>query len=215
MLDPPNTPHLLYVADPMCSWCYGFQPVVRALADHFGPRLPIRLLMGGLRAGTTRAMRPQDKDYIRSAWERVAAASGQPFDVSFFERGSFVYDTEPACRAVVTARTLLPSQALAYLGAIQRAFYAANRDITDGNVLSDIAAELGFDGARFATVLLSADMRNETFRDFLTTQQAGIEGFPALLAGAGDGRYAVVTQGFRPLDSIPEALERWLAEPAT
>ena len=44
-------PHLLYVADPMCSWCYGFSPVIGAVAGHFGDRLPVRLLMGGLRAG--------------------------------------------------------------------------------------------------------------------------------------------------------------------
>jgi putative protein-disulfide isomerase len=85
----------------MCSWCYGFAPVIPAIADHFGARLPVRLVMGGLRAGNTRPMRSQDKDYIRDAWTRVNAASGQSFDFAFFDRDGFVYDTEPACRAVV------------------------------------------------------------------------------------------------------------------
>ena len=59
--------HLLYFADPMCSWCYGFSPVISALADEFQDRLSLRVVMGGLRAGNTQAMRPQDRDYIRSA----------------------------------------------------------------------------------------------------------------------------------------------------
>ncbi|MGH6816491.1 MAG: hypothetical protein ACREC6_12385, partial [Hyphomicrobiaceae bacterium] len=59
---------LLYFADPMCSWCYGFSPVIAALAERFAGRLPIRAVMGGLRAGNTRPMRPQDKEAIRGAW---------------------------------------------------------------------------------------------------------------------------------------------------
>jgi putative protein-disulfide isomerase len=27
----PDQKHLVYFADPMCSWCYGFSPVIAAL----------------------------------------------------------------------------------------------------------------------------------------------------------------------------------------
>src|SRR5262245_34679919 len=203
--------HLLYFADPMCSWCYGFSPVITALAEHFAGRLPVKLVMGGLRAGNTRPMQPQDKDYIRNAWTRVQAASGQPFDFAFFDRDAFVYDTEPACRAVVTMRRLLPEKALEYMGAIQRAFYAGNRDVTQPDTLSEVAAEHGIPAAKFASALLSPDSRNETFRDFLISQEAGVEGFPTLLAGSENGGYTLVTGGYRPLAGLPEALEEWLA----
>jgi putative protein-disulfide isomerase len=205
-------PHLLYVADPMCSWCYGFSPVIGAIAAHFGDRLPIRLLMGGLRAGNTRAMRPEDRDYIRSAWTRVNAATGQPFDFGFFDRETFTYDTEPACRAVVVARSLRPDKALAYMAAIQKAFYANNRDTTDAMVLIDVAAEEGFDRPSFADAIVSPDIKNATFRDFLIAQEAGIRGFPTLLASRQAGQYELVTNGYRPLDGMVEALEGWLAK---
>ena len=78
--------HLLYIADPMCSWCYGFSPVITTLAERFADRLPVRVMVGGLRAGNTQAMRAQDKEYIRGAWTRVNQASGQPFDFAFFRR---------------------------------------------------------------------------------------------------------------------------------
>lgn len=204
--------HFLYFADPMCSWCYGFSPVIAALADRFAGRLPVRLVMGGLRAGNTQAMRPQDKDYIRSAWTRVGQASGQPFDLAFFEREGFVYDTEPACRAVVAMRRLAPDDALPFMGAIQQAFYARNEDVTQSDVLADLAAqETGVDRAAFADEFLAPDTRNETFRDFLTAQQAGVEGFPCLVAGNESEGYAQVTNGYRPIDGLPEAIEAWLS----
>lgn len=208
---PATTPFLLYVADPMCSWCYGFSPVITAVAGHFGDRLPVRLMMGGLRAGNTRAMRPEDKDYIRNAWTKVGAATGQPFDMAFFDRDGFVYDTEPACRSVVVARTLNPVKSLGYMSAVQRGFYAENRDTTNAQVLVDIAGEQGFDRPAFSDAMVSPEMKNATFKDFLVAQQAGIEGFPTLLATRDGTNFALVTNGYRPLDGLCEALETWLA----
>ncbi len=163
-----------------------------------------------MRAGNTRAMTEQDREYIRGAWTRVGAASGQPFDFSFFDRAHFVYDTEPACRAVVAARSMAPSKALAMKAAISSAFYGHNRDTTSAEVLADVAAECGLDRAAFLEKFLSPDIRNETFRDFLIAKDMGVEGFPCLVVGQAE-QYALVTSGFRPIDGMIEALEKWLA----
>jgi putative protein-disulfide isomerase len=202
---------LVYFADPMCSWCYGFSPVIAAIAERFEERMPLQLVMGGLRAGNTAPMRQQDKDYIRDAWTRVGAASGQAFDLSFFDREGFVYDTEPACRAVVTARRLLPRIALGFMGRISQAFYAENRDMTSPDEIAAVAEEAGFDRQTFSETFLAPDTRNATFRDFLTAQDLGIRGFPTLIAGSDEQGYALITSGYRPLEDLAEPLERWWA----
>jgi len=43
-----SAPHLLYLAGPMCSWCWGFSPTKAAIEARFGAALPIRLVLGGL-----------------------------------------------------------------------------------------------------------------------------------------------------------------------
>ncbi|MEZ5818829.1 MAG: DsbA family protein [Hyphomicrobiaceae bacterium] len=209
-----SSPHFIYFADPMCSWCYGFSPVMEQIAGHFDGRLPVRLVMGGLRAGNKQPMREKDREYIRGAWKAVNEASGQPFDEGFFERESFTYDTEPACRAVVAMRRLAPDQALAFNRRVSSAFYAHNRDVTDDEVLADIGAEAGQDRTKFLAELQSEDCRNETFGDFLIAKQSGVEGFPLLAAGTQESGYALVTQGFRPIDGLVEAIEDWLAKGA-
>lgn len=215
MSAPSSDRQFLYIADPMCSWCYGFAPVIEQIARHFDGRVPVRLIMGGLRAGNTRPMRPEDRDYIKGAWTRVGEASGQPFDFSFFDRESFTYDTEPACRAVVTVRNMAPEKALAFKGRLSRAFYGQNRDITDTDEIVKVAGEAGLDGETFRATFLSADVRNETFKDFLTAKEMGVEGFPCLAVGSDAGGYALVTQGFRPIDGLIEAIERWIAKKET
>ncbi len=203
--------HLLYVADPMCSWCYGFGPVIAEIADHFGDRLPVQLMMGGLRAGNTQPMTAADKSTIAGHWQKVQQATGQPFDFdSFKAREGWIYDTEPACRAVVTMRLLNPKYALAYKALVQRAFYAEGRDTAKESVLADVAAETGVDREMFFAEMISDEARLMTQRDIASAQNAGIRGFPTLLAGDGMGKYLLVTNGYRPLDGLTDALEKWL-----
>jgi putative protein-disulfide isomerase len=212
--EPPADRHFLYFADPMCSWCYGFAPVVGALARHFEGRLPVKIVMGGLRAGETRLMREKDFEYIRGAWKSVHEASGQPFDDAFFEREAFTYDTEPACRAVVTMRRLAPDKALDFKAAVSSAFYAHNRDVTDDEVLADVASEAGMDRSGFLAELQSEAASEETRADFMFAKRSGVEGFPLLAAGTEATGYALVTHGFRPIDGLVEAVEDWLSKGA-
>lgn len=92
---------IIYVADPMCFWCWGFSPVIHSIRESFDGTLTVQLLMGGLRPGTTDPMDEAAKIMVREHWDHVREASGQPFDFGFFDRAGFVYDTEPAPRAVV------------------------------------------------------------------------------------------------------------------
>jgi putative protein-disulfide isomerase len=201
----------LYFANPMCSWCWGFAPSLAAARDAFGPELRVTLALGSLGDRGGRPMRPEEKRFVREHWEHVVERSGQPFDFAFFDREGFVYDTEPACRAVVTARRLMPRMALPFMARVQQAFYAESRDMTAAGELSQVAEEAGFDRARFGEVFNAGETKNETFRDFMTAQALGIHGFPTLIAGSEERGYALVTNGFRHLEELAEPLERWLA----
>jgi len=49
-----NTPILWYFADPMCSWCWGFSPVIETLRDEYRERMKTALVLGGLRPAPPR-----------------------------------------------------------------------------------------------------------------------------------------------------------------
>ena len=201
-------PHtrLVYFADPMCSWCYGFSPVMAALAERFEDRLPFDVVMGGLRAGNAEPMRQEDKERTRNAWTRVGAATGQPFDMGFLDREGFVYDTEPACRAVVTGRSLEPRLAFGLLKALQHAFYAEGRDITRARILAEVASSCGYVHNDFLRDLESEEMRQETRGDFTAAQRLGVGGFPTLVLSHGEELY-LITSGYAKADVLEERIE--------
>ncbi|MDP3749104.1 MAG: DsbA family protein [Phenylobacterium sp.] len=206
-----ETPHLIYFADPMCSWCYGFSPVIGQIRQAFGRSLPIRLVMGGLRPGTDTPTTEKAKVELVGHWGHVHEATGLPFDGAVLDRPGFLYDTDPAARAVVRVRRDDPEKALVYLGRVQRAFYAQNQDVTKPDTLADLAAELGIDREAFLADFETDDLKHETWSDYGTSQRAGVTGFPTLVAGPGaDGTYGVVTRGYQPAEQILPVLHRWM-----
>ena len=202
--------NLIYVADPMCSWCYGFAATLDQLLADPGPAAPLQLaiVMGGLRPFTTEPMAAGRSDEIVGHWLQVAEASGQPFAQApgtALHQPGFVYDTEPASRAVVTVRSRWPKLVWRYMKILQHAFYAEARNITQPAVLADVAGSLGIHRAEFAHAFASQTIRDATAADFAQAQQWGIRGFPALLAEHGDHLHWV-SQGYVPIDTLRRQL---------
>ena len=201
---------ILLIVDPMCSWCWGFSPAVQAMAEEYADRAPVFPIAGGLRPLTAEPMNDAAKAEIRHHWEDVGKASGQPFDFSFFQRDGFIYDTEPACRALVTVRTLKPEAALPYLASQHQAFYAENRDITDHDVLAGLAREAGVDHGAFARAFPSRRMIYLTASDFFRSQSMGATGFPTTVLRQGE-KLSLLSAGFRPFEDLKPHLDQWVA----
>jgi putative protein-disulfide isomerase len=206
------TAQLVYFADPMCSWCWGFKPSLMAVLAKYGQDLPLRMIMGGLRPGTTKVMDDAQKATIRDHWKHVKEASGQPFDFDFFKREGFVYDTEPACRAVVAGGHVAPEYVLDLLILIQQAFYQEGRDVTDTGVLVELAEAAGMERNAFLEAFDSEAVKQETLQGFALTQKIGIQGFPTLLIGDDEHGYDLITAGFQQPKAIVERLEQWLLD---
>lgn len=200
---------ILYVADPMCSWCWGFAPVIVAIAETYGAVAELRLVMGGLRPGTSVPLGVRAKEEIRHHWTEVAARTGQPFDFTFFERDGFVYDTEPSCRAVVAVRNLKPEAALLYLLRVERAFYAEGQDVTDTRVLAELAGDFNIAAEVFEAVFTADEIRDATRSDFGLVEAVGIGGFPAVLL-QDPQKVTVLTLGYQPYADLKPALDAWL-----
>jgi putative protein-disulfide isomerase len=202
--------NLIYIADPMCSWCYGFGKSVDALLASPGAAAPLRLalVMGGLRPYTTDALAAGRAEEIAGHWKHVHEATGLPFDTGpagAMQQPGFVYDTEPASRATVAVRSHWPAHVWRYFKAVQQAFYAQGRDVTQRDVLAAIAEETGLPRADFEAAFDGEEMRLATRNDFSQAQHWGIRGFPALLAEVG-GELHLVSHGYLPEADLRERL---------
>ncbi len=204
-------PSLIYIADPMCSWCYGFGPELNALLEGL-PGLPLTIVVGGLRAYNEKVTDDALRSKLLEHWRQVAERTGLPFVDDGLKRENFVYDTEPACRAVVAARMLAPQACLPVFHAIQHAFYAEGQDVTQGNVLASVAAaaltEAGVptEASAFLDTWKSHPAILATHSDFELAKRWGVTGFPTLVLER-EGRLDMVTSGYVPMPRLIELLQ--------
>lgn len=208
---------LIYVADPMCSWCYGFGPELQALLELM-PEANLDIVVGGLRAYNQEIMGEEQRQTIRGHWTHVAEATGLPFAAIGMTQEGFKYDTEPACRAVVATKMLAdhlaPVQLLSVFRAIQHAFYAEGKDVTDLHILSDVAVNAlngmdgddSFDASSFYETLVSPMCMADTRQEFEQCQRWGIRGFPALLL-VHDNALHMIASGFTKTAELVSAIQ--------
>ena len=214
---------LVYVGDPMCSWCYGFGVPLQQLLEQL-PGVPLALVLGGLRAYNKEVMPDDLKKTLHHHWEEVTKRSGKPFGKGQFDREGYIYDTEPACRAVVTIRTHAAQHTLAMYHAVQHAFYAMGRDITQTDVLADVwqevqgelrnsqmLGELNFSRESFIHAFESDLIKTQTRNDFAMVQQWGIRGFPALIAVV-NGEAQLVANGYMEADEMLQQVQQVFAQ---
>jgi len=174
-------PKLIYVGDPMCSWCYGISEELSQVVEHYEDRVELEVVMGGLRAGGGEEWNTSFKDFLRHHWEDVGMKSGQPFKFDLLEREQFDYDTEPACRAVVTVEEISPEKMLPFFKAVQKGFYVENRDPKEVEFYQSICKTLGIDYGVFTSKFESAQMMENTVKHFQRSAQLGARSFPTLL----------------------------------
>lgn len=201
---PDAVTRLIYVGDPMCSWCWGFAPEIESLAED----LPVDVVVGGLRPGPmAQPLEDRMADSLRHHWVEIGERTGQPFDTEFLDRrDGWVYDTEPAAIAVTQVREMNEPRVLDYFTDVQMAFYGEGRDVTDFEVLTALTARHDIDQEQFSAAMTSDEAKTRAWNDFSRARNWGISGFPTLVGELDDGRLALLARGWAPADTIRDRI---------
>ena len=189
---------LIFVGDPMCSWCYGFTPELTKLRVELKD-VPFSMIMGGLRDGDL-----FDAEKLKNHlgyWDAVEKMTGLPFDARALSQEGFNYTTEPACRAVLTVKALDESKLYAMYSALQKAFYAEGRDVTQEDVLVEVAVSIGVEATTFRDLFLSEAMFKATATDKQKAGTYGVSSFPTLIVIDKQGHMSQI-RGYKKYEEL-------------
>lgn len=197
---------IIYVGDPMCSWCYGVSQEVVVLHDHYADTKDFELVMGGLRPYNKETMADL-KSFLTHHWDDVHKASGQEFNYDILDSAGITYDTEPPCRATVVVRALDPSKELVFFKKVQKAFYLENKNLHLTASYLPIIKELGLDAEQFTKLFESDEMKEKVKLDFQRAQTLGVTSFPTIILEH-NGQRTIVAKGFASSESMIANIER-------
>jgi putative protein-disulfide isomerase len=175
-------PTLYYIHDPMCSWCWGFAPVLDDMLHSLPAGVEVRRLLGGLAPDSDEPMPEELRDLLQQTWRRIQShIPGTEFNFDFWTRCMPRRSTYPACRAVIAARRQDTGYDSAMTRAIQRAYYLEARNPSDTSTLTELAGELGLDTAAFVRDLASSSVDRELADERARAETLGVDSYPSLV----------------------------------
>ena len=195
---------LIYFADPLCSWCYGFAPEITKLLQKTS--FDFKLVMGGLRPGGTDTLGSM-QGFLEHHWIEVEKKSGQPFNYSIFDKAEMIVDTEPSARAVVVIRDMDPAVEFDFYKEVQKAFYQHAEDTTLVQSYEPICKKLNLNYSEFSGKFHTPEYEDAVKQDFIFSQQLGVRGFPTVALKTRDNFY-LVSNGYRKSEEMLSVIDQ-------
>jgi|Marorgknorr_s2lv_3_1036020.scaffolds.fasta_scaffold00007_28 putative protein-disulfide isomerase len=200
--------HVIFMTDPICSWCWGMLPELFILQEEFGHRLNFDLRCAGLQLGSKRPLREDQAKDLIALWHRVAETTGQQFAFSLPADATFIYHSELACRALHIARRYLQEEPWQLFQSIQEAFYVHCRNINDLGQLFKLVKDCGIDEQTFRNEMTSETIIASTRNEFDWCNSQGIQALPTLFLDLGTGP-KLISGGFATAEYlVPEIKSR-------
>lgn len=183
---------LLYLHDPMCSWCWAFRPAFTALREQLPTELTLRRVVGGLAPDNDQPMPEEMRAKLKGVWRTIQeTVPGTRFNFAFWETCTPRRSTYNACRAVLAATRISPGHEDLMIEAIQRAYYLDARNPSDVDTLINLAAEIGLDRERFSAEIASDGVEARLREEVAFARREPFHGFPSLAIRTESGLHPV------------------------
>lgn len=191
----------IYGYDPICGWCYGAAPAVRAVARV----MPVRLVMAGLVTGERAGPAAGKEGYVRQASERLRAVTGRAPSEAFYawmNAPGAVADSAPPAVAVDAVRRARPEAAVEFAHAVTEAHYERGLDPNDPEAYASLLAE-------HAPGVVLPDIHDpaRAAAAFAEGRALGIRAFPTFLIDHG-GRIEPLATVYDPDALVAEVTRR-------
>jgi predicted DsbA family dithiol-disulfide isomerase len=204
-----NRPTVTQFTDPMCTWCWGSEPVVQHLDAAYGDQIRLAYVMGGLIEdwddfydAANDIATPAD---VVPHWKEAVEVHGMLMDPTVLTEDP-PDSTYPANIAFEAARLTDPERAHRYLRRLREDYATKAINVCRREAQVDIAADVGIDTDAFTAKLDDGRAREAFEADRERLHAAGVRSFPTYRLDGPAGTQSVA--GFQSFDALADALER-------
>jgi putative protein-disulfide isomerase len=198
---------VLYVTDAYCTWCYGFGPTLHNFYEANRHRVLFRVISGGMFVGELR-LPIRSYGHIEEVTARIAQRMGVTFGDPYkalLREGSFVQDSEAAAAGFAALRDQAPDLSIAFISAMQQAFYREGLNLSDAETYAMVARDYDLDSERVVSFFTGPEGAAAAQQDFSLARELGVSSYPALLVRRGE-----IVSRLPSVGNSPEALTRRL-----
>lgn len=215
--------------DPICTWCWGTEPIFRRLETYYNGEIEFRYVMGGLVEDITKftdshnhiggsGAEAANKE-ITLHWLEASERHKMPVKEEGFHLFSSDYPSSyPQNIAYKAAQLVDKSKADKFLRRVREATAAENLLTSHEDVLISLASEVGLDVEKFVTYLHDGSAEQAFRGDLALTRSLAVSGFPSFLIKFNTQQ--VMLRGYNDFDTFVSVInavthnKMWPQEPA-
>jgi len=172
---------LYYIHDPMCSWCYAFDGVLKQIEVDLPKSIKVEKILGGLAPDSIEVMPASMAAMIESNWRKIEQrVAGVRFNFDFWKLNQAMRSTYPSCRAVLAAKKQGSDFEDKMIAQIQSAYYQNAENPSLDSILIKCAKQIGLNVRVF-----ESDYGGEFINELLLQQiqfsrSVGVSTYPSL-----------------------------------
>ncbi|KAF0092554.1 MAG: DSBA oxidoreductase [Fusobacteria bacterium] len=206
---------IIEFTDPVCTWCWGSEPILRKLETRYGDQIIIKYIMGGL-VKDIREFYDSFNDIgrdpelsnkqIAKHWLEASQRHGMPVRTEGFRMFSN-QDLSTYPQNIAYKAAQMENQQLAdkFLRRVREASASEAKQTNKQDILVELASEVGLDISKFIGRLNDGSAEAAFKEDLYITQQYGVRGFPSFLIRYGERE--VMTRSFQSFESFKSIID--------
>lgn len=199
---------LLYVTDPICSYCWQAEPELNKLMLLYGEHLDVRIVMGGLLeswdgfADEGNGIRkPSD---VGAHWREAAAQYGMPIDGTVWDKEP-IESSYPASIAFKLVQQISDTSSRRFLRSVREEVMVFNRNVAKDDVLINILDRNNRNGKKVVEDTKTPEARALLNGDLALARSLGATSFPTVILINQESE-GIRIPGMRRFETYEEAL---------
>lgn len=205
---------VFYVTDPICVYCWAFEPVMRKFKTLYSDKVNFKVVMGGLLKGwegfsdsSNGISKPED---VGEHYKDVMEKYGVPAGGRIWKEDP-ITSSYPASKVVKVVEEISETSAMRILRMIREELLAFNRNVSKDSVLEDILNRQNRNGAKIVRDIKSDHAEDLLNKDLEFSKELGAEAFPTVVISDSEGN-GVRIVGTTDFETLENALDKVAGE---
>ncbi len=206
---------IIYIYDALCSWCYGFSPVIKAVFEQYQQRFEFEVISGGLILGNRTGPIGVVAPYVESAYKRIEEVTGVHFGEAFLrqlEKGDMIMDSERPAVALSVFKSYQPEKAISFVHDLQICIHYEGQDPNDEAMYRYLAVNFGIDPDEFVYRMHEETFKQLAYYDFALAKQLQTQSYPAVFVQSADNHFYLIAKGYTDLSTLELRIKNVLQE---
>jgi putative protein-disulfide isomerase len=212
---------LIYCYDAYCSWCFGFSPVIKKIAEEYSDKLDVEVLSGGMLAGENKMPIERIAPIFREEYKRVEELAGVKYGEDYLwhiinpDKSDWVMNSEKPAIALCILKEYYPDRQLEFASDLQYSLNYEGRDLDDDEAYRHLLDKYNIQPEAFYSKLNDEVYKEMAYYEFALMKQMQVNGYPTVFIQTGETKFVMVARGYTAYEDLAPRIENVLKEAVT